>query len=435
MLRRYCLQLFRNALDFLNHVHGEDWAVKTGAENSGAAKDADAIRDILWRTTKNDWFEYPLGSRLIFFCFPACYCTQAKRGVKVTFTCKGPSSKQQQPPLKLDEKKVLRKKIRKFVEQKYIAPPTGWIRSLIKYFAIPKGLQDWRIVFHAGANQLNNSVWAPSFCLPTVNLLLCIVDKETLMQDMDVGKTLLNFQLHPNTIKFAVVDLGPLEYTAEECSHCWMCWTHNLMGFRPSPYNSIRMYFIAKEVIRGDQHDPTNAFQWDTILLNFPGTREYSPSLLAWISKRRSDGSLASDFVCFVNNLQVMGKERDRVIEGGHTISTRESWLGIQDALRKLRCWGGTRRQGAWAGALVCIEEGFGVVVPTSQEKWDCMKSICKHWLDLLNQGKMELNFKQLRLDLGFMVYVTQAYPSLKPYLKGFHLSLEMWRDGQDSEG
>ncbi len=223
------------------------------------------------------------------------------------------------------------------MERKYIAPPTGWIRSLIKYFAVPKGLQDWRIVLHAGMNQLNNSVWAPSFCLPMVNLLLRIMDEETLMQDMDVGKMFLNFQLHPNTIKFAKVDLGPLKFTAEECSHHWMCWTRNLMGFRPSPYKSIRMYFIAKEVIRGDQHDPINPFQWDTILLNLPGMREYSPSL-AWISKHRSDGSLASDFVCFVDNLRVMGKGRDRVIEAGHTISTRESWWGIQDALRKLRC-------------------------------------------------------------------------------------------------
>jgi hypothetical protein len=74
-------------------VLGEDWAVKSGAENSGAAKDADAIRDILWRTTENDWFEYPLGSSLIFFRFPARYRTQAKQGVKVMFTCKGPSSK------------------------------------------------------------------------------------------------------------------------------------------------------------------------------------------------------------------------------------------------------------------------------------------------------------------------------------------------------
>ena len=47
--------------------------------------------------------------------------------------------------------------------------------------------------------------------LPTVNPLLCIVDKETLMQDRDVGEMFLNFQLHPNTVKYAATDLGPLE--------------------------------------------------------------------------------------------------------------------------------------------------------------------------------------------------------------------------------
>jgi hypothetical protein len=33
------------------------------------------------------------------------------------------------------------------------------------------------------------------------------------------------------------------------------------------------------------------------------------------------------------------------------------------------------------------------------------------------------------------MVYMTQAYPGMKPYLKGFHLSLETWRGGCKSEG
>jgi hypothetical protein len=114
------------------------------------------------------------------------------------------------------------------------------------------------------------------------------------------------------------------------------------------------------------------------------------------------------------------------VIEAGHAISTREAWLGIQDALRKLRCWGGTTRPEAWAGASVCIEEDVGVVVLVSQDKWTRMKNICRHWLGLLTEGKTSLDFKQLRSNPGFMVYVTQAYPGLKPYLKGFHLSLEM---------
>jgi hypothetical protein len=83
----------------------------------------------------------------------------------------------------------------------------------------------------------------------------------------------------------------------------------------------------------------------------------------------------------------------------------------------------------------VCVEENVGVVVLVLQEKWDRMKTIYCYWLDLLLQGKTELDFKKLRLDRGFMVYVTQAYPSLKPYLKGFHLSLETWRRGRNHEG
>jgi hypothetical protein len=206
-----------------------------------------------------------------------------------------------------DEKEVLRKKVKKFVERKYIAPPTNRIKSLIKYFTIPKGLQDWRIVFHAGTNHLNNCVWAPLFCLPTVSLLLRIVDEETLMLDMDVGEMFLNFQLHANTIKFA----SPLNFTPEECLHCLMWWTCNLMGFRPSPYNSIWMYLVAKEVIQGNCHDPTNAFQWDMIHLNLPNTKDYNPPW-AWVSKCRADGSLAGDFVCFVDDLRVMGRGQDR---------------------------------------------------------------------------------------------------------------------------
>ncbi len=125
-----------------------------------------------------------------------------------------------------------------------------------------------------------------------------------------------------------------------------------------------------------------------------------------------------------------MGKGQERVKEAGHAISTRESWVGIQDALRKLRCLGGTKTPGAWAGASVCIDDNLEVVVLTSPKKWDRLKSICKFWLDLLNQGVSQLEHSWLRSDQGFMVYVAQAYPWMKFYLKRFHLLLEMWRDG-----
>ena len=78
----------------------------------------------------------------------------------------------QQPDLGPEEREVLRTKILKFIKKGYIVPPcAGQVKSLIKYSAVPKGVLegvtlDWRIVFHAGANNLNDSVWAPSFALP-----------------------------------------------------------------------------------------------------------------------------------------------------------------------------------------------------------------------------------------------------------------------------
>ncbi len=77
----------------------------------------------------------------------------------------------------------------------------------------------------------------------------------------------------------------------------------------------------------------------------------------------------------------------------------------------------------------------LGIVVLTSQDKWDRTKAICRHWHRLLVEGQSELPFKQLESDRGFLVYIANAYPAMKPYLKGFHLSLEMWRGGRDVEG
>ncbi len=143
---------------------------------------------------------------------------------------------------------------------------------------------------------------------------------------------------------------------------------------------------------------------------------------------------LASDFVCFVDNQRVTGEGRDQ-IAAGHAISMQESYLGLQDELRKLRAMGGSRRPGVWAKVCVFNKEDLGVVTLTSQDKWECLQLYCCHWLDTLESGKTMLEFKRLQSDQGFMVYVTQSYPLLKPYLKGFHLSLETWQGGRNPEG
>ena len=246
MLRIYRKRLWQEIRAYMQHTHGPDWITKMRDTKMqiNLVEEVEGMRDILWRATENGWFQCPVGSRLLFFRFPPRYRKQALRGVRIMFTDKGPESLRRQPPLQPDEKQVLRKKVKKFLERKYEAPYRGKIRSLIKYFAVPKGIidnvvQDWRTVFHAGANKLNDAVWVPSFGLPTVNLLLRITDLTSLMEDRDVKEMFLNFQLHPDTIKFTGIDIGPLEFTFDECEVRWVCWNRNLMGFRPSPYNSI----------------------------------------------------------------------------------------------------------------------------------------------------------------------------------------------------
>jgi hypothetical protein len=210
------------------------------------------MEKILWRAAEKKWFEYPLGSTLLYFRFPSRFRTQALEGVRIYYMDEGLTAKRRQPPVGEEEKQVLHKKISRFINRRYIAPIPGKFELSIKYFAVPKGTDNRRIVFHAGANKLNDHVWAPLFCLPFINLLLRIIDGQSLMLGRDMGDMFHNFSLHANNVKFTAIDLAPLELGPEECKHQWVCWKQNLMGFRSSLYNSVWTILVAEEIIRGD---------------------------------------------------------------------------------------------------------------------------------------------------------------------------------------
>ncbi len=140
------------------------------------------------------------------------------------------------------------------------------------------------------------------------------------------------------------------------------------LGFKSSPYNSIHTFLVTEEIIWGDRHDRANAFQWEYTTMNLLGTSKYTPSK-AWILKRRLDNSFASNFVCFVDDQWITGVGRQRLDEARHAISTRESYLGIQDALRKIRAAKGSCHLGVWARANACVEDEGSIFILTSQEK------------------------------------------------------------------
>jgi len=443
--RKFGLRMFWKCLweDCRYRLHskwGATWFNLPVRSKSGKltniGREREAMRNLLWHATEASWFEYKAGSRVYHFRFPIRYQRIARDGVPVFFEQPGPSVMQPQPEFKDPEvRERVREKVTKVMKRRYVVRLTTGLdlKSLIKYFAVPKGLDDIRIVYDGTASGLNDAVWAPSFWLPTIDSLVRALDADSWMSDRDIGDMFLNFQLHESVWPFAGVDVGPiLDEQGKISEERWYYWVRNAMGFKSSPYNSIKMALVAEEVIVGDRHDVSNPFQWSRVRLNLPGSKDYDPSA-SWISKVRADDMMACVLFTFVDDERIVGATEELAWQASHRLAQIQSYLGIQDAARKVGLC--LQQPRAWAGAVVHAMPGEGVFVLTSEEKWTKMKSIVAKWLGKLKEGVTNLPHKELLSDRGFLVYVTRAYPSLIPYIKGFHLTVEMWRGNRDDEG
>ena len=110
--------------------------------------------------------------KVYHFRFPIRYQCIARDGVPVYFEGPSPSIRQPQPNFSNPEVRAkVKPKIEKVIKRRYMAKvTTGFeLKSLIKYFVVPKGLDDIRVVYDGTANELNDAVWAPSFWLPTID--------------------------------------------------------------------------------------------------------------------------------------------------------------------------------------------------------------------------------------------------------------------------
>ncbi len=71
----------------------------------------------------------------------------------------------------------------------------GMVTSLTSFFAVPKGMEDIRLVYDASRSGLNKALWAPSFPLPSVDTLTDMLEPSSWMADLDMGEQFLNFPL------------------------------------------------------------------------------------------------------------------------------------------------------------------------------------------------------------------------------------------------
>jgi hypothetical protein len=98
---------------------------RMGRQSEALKQETEAVREIMWRAAGNEWFEYSLGSRLLYFRFPKRCRLQPLEGVKVWYVRKGPTSKESQPSPNPAEKEVLQRKVTKFIDRGYITPTPG----------------------------------------------------------------------------------------------------------------------------------------------------------------------------------------------------------------------------------------------------------------------------------------------------------------------
>jgi hypothetical protein len=429
-LRWWRSNLRKEAAAYLDKEHGPSWRNALSERSRQLRADHAAVADILGRAANATYWDWSGGSTLIFWRWSKEFRLRARDGVPVFISQRLPCWRSLQPkPVDDVRAALVREKLDKVRERKYIEP--GEVRSLTGFFDVPKaGGTDIRLVYDASKCGLNDCVWAPNYFQASPDSLFNLLEPRTFMGDLDLGEFFLNFPLDHRIRPYAGVDLTPY-YGQEKSGLVWERWGRCLMGFKPSPYNTALSFGWAEEVIRGNPRDESSPFHWDHVLLNLPGSENFNPAL-PWLSKRRLDGLMACDFVTYCDDLRTLGATTALALAASARVASLSNYLGVQDAPRKRRF--PDRIPGAWAGT-VALTTDEGVFASVTQERWDKTKAILEGMWEKVANGDGIFDHKRLLSERGFLIYVSRAYPGMRPYLKGIHLTVDSWREGRDEDG
>ena len=169
--------------------------------------------------------------------------------------------------------------------------------------------------------------------------------------------------------------------------------------------------------------------------MNLPGSEDYNPSLPRVFKWNATENAIAGDCKFFCDDFRLIGPTREITKAATHRLETTMSYLGIQDATRKRRAI--TQTPGEWTGSIVLSVKGVGVFVTVSKKKWDRARNIIIKWATIIDEAEElpMLNYSELESDIGFLIHLSMSYPMIKPFLRGFYLSLNSWRDGRDRDG
>ena len=355
----------------------------------------------------------------------------------------------QRPPRTSQDRILVQSKVNPVRIRDYIE--VGEVVSLAHYFYVPKGDTDIRMVYNGTSCGLNDCLFAPHFGLPYIEHCARSLLPGYYQADIDIGEMFLNFMLGKEVRKYAGVDVSALKCKREDLpadgspptwwkeegspldweqdrTKSWERWVRNFMGMRDSPWRSIQMLLIAKVIAYGDRKDPNNPFQWESAILNLPGSWNYDPTL-PWVYKLRVDLSIANEIYVYVDDGRVCGASKSLCWGACRRFSSICAKLGIQDAARKRT--EPSQTPGPWAGSIMHTVDSLTSMV--SQKKWDKVKSIVRELDHFSTQLKVPRN--RLEIIRGFLNYVARTYKWMVPYMKCLHLTIDGWREGRGKDG
>ena len=437
-MRLYLRNLTRSFLRYLKSMHGATWWNKVNQKSLDATQlkcDLEVGVDSLVRCINSSWWEWSDGSTCHFWRWPEEVQPFIRDGFPVFIERKLPEYKMKQTfrGLNADQLVALENKIHKVIGRRYLND--GYVKSLINYFAVPKGLSDIRVVYDGTKSGLTDAVWAPNFFMPSIDSLLLYCSPTTWYSDLDLGEMFLNYFMDPLLRPFCGVDVSKFVSGTGDSSGKWLQWNRIFMGFRSSPYHAVKTYNWCLDLVRGNPDDASNPFAFDRVRLNLPGRKDYNPTL-PWLTKMFGN-VVASEITVYMDDGRPQGDSEVGCRRAGKRTSKITQHLGQQDAARKYRP--PSQQPGPWCGAFIAERNG-SVWAYVSDEKWTKAKSYITTWLKEIAACKLHctppvLDFKHLERGRGFLVYLSRTYSSMVPYLKGIHLTLDSWRPGRDKEG
>ena len=444
-----------------SHTNGGDEERKGTKLTRISAKTKALLHDlkcgtrVLHQVSGSSWWDWSGGSSLFFWRWNGPEQIRAARdGIKIFVAAKLPMQRKKKAVrLAPGLQALVAAKLDVMTTRDYLE--TGHVSNTVHYFAVPKGDSDIRVVFDGTSSGLNETLWAPNFFLPSARSASLCMSFDTWMADMDFGEMFHNFQMDPKIRPFSGVELGPIacllpSLSAEHAAKIRpkpsantvrptkLRWTRLFMGMRPSPYLAIRHYYWGEEFGRGNPSRSGNPMGYDRIILNLPGMSDYDPTnpkVMKWKDAERKGGPghVAGDVVTFVDDVRVTGHSKANCWQVYHQFASRIQYLGMQNAPRKFRP-PSQINAGAWTGTIFKIGTQF-ITKSVSQEKWDKGRNMIEKRLNELKaseDARPFLDRRELERETGFLNHLSMTFETMVPYLKGFYLTLNSWREGRD---